>query len=514
MKLKTLIDSIEYLEIKNGDEKTLESVEISSVEFHSKKVKKGTLFVAIKGYRVDGHDFIKDAVTSGSVAAIVEDFVEEDILQIKVKNSRIALAKVASIFFGEPSKKLKVTGITASNGKTSTAFMTKCIYDKAGYNTGISGTVYTKYADVEIPSILTTPESKDLQYYFYDMVNKGIDHVIMEVSSSAGELARAYATDFDIVTFNNITPEHIVNHGSFERYYHVKSRLIRHAKEECVAILNSDFELINDLRNNTKAQVVTYSLKNNLEDISIDNLDLLTGFGKFKFIVNRDIKLKGITIKKQSFDVELKVAGYSSVMNAIVAITIGLVNGIDLDTILAGIQDFTGVERRFEVIFDEGFKIVDDHFANKNNIEVTLDTLSKMDYKNLDILYAIRGSRGADLNEENAEVIASWYDRLKPREFIVTLSKDTVTWKDEVTDDELEAFKRVMSKHNIKFVLEDNLKEAVEKVIDGTKDDDLVLFAGCQGMDKAMGIAYDHIIEKNLTKYPSKLLEKAKNRVC
>ena len=352
MKLKTLIDSIEYLEIKNGDEKTLESVEISSVEFHSKKVKKGTLFVAIKGYRVDGHDFIKDVVASGAVAVIVENFVEEDILQIKVKNSRIALAKVASIFFGEPSKKLKVTGITASNGKTSTAFMTKCIYDKAGYNTGISGTVYTKYADVEIPSILTTPESKDLQYYFYDMVNKGIDHVIMEVSSSAGELARAYATDFDIVTFNNITPEHIVNHGSFERYYHVKSRLIRHAKEDCVAILNSDFELINDLRNNTKAQVVTYSLKNNLEDISIDNLDLSTGFGKFKFIVNRDIKLKGITIKKQSFDVELKVAGYSSVMNAIVAITIGLVNGIDLDTILAGIQDFTGVERRFEVILN------------------------------------------------------------------------------------------------------------------------------------------------------------------
>ncbi len=514
MKLKTLVDNINYIDIKNGDEKDLENIEISSVEFHSKKVKEGTLFAAIKGYRVDGHDFIKSTIESGAVAAIVEDFVDEDIVQIKVKNSRMALAKLASIFYDEPSKKLKVTGITASNGKTSTAFMTRSIYEAAGYNTGICGTVYTKYADVEIPSILTTPESKDLQYYFYDMVNKGIDHVIMEVSSSAGELSRAYATDFDIVTFNNLTPEHIVNHGSFERYYHVKSRIIRHAKEESVAILNADFELINELRNKTRAQVITYSLKNNSEDISIDNLDLSTGFGKFRFIVNRDIKLKDITIKKQSFDVELKVAGYSSVMNAIVAITIGLVNGIDVDTIISGIQNFTGVERRFEVIFDEGFKIVDDHFANKNNIEVTLDTLSKMDYKNLDILYAIRGSRGADLNEENAEVIASWFDRLKPREFIVTLSKDTVTWKDEVTDDELEAFKKVMKKHGIKFILEDNLKEAVEKVIDGAKDRDLVLFAGCQGMDKAMGIAYDYLIDKNLASNPTTLLEKAKSRVC
>lgn len=510
MKLKKLLESIEYEELKNVDL----DLDVKSVEFHTKDVKEGSLFVAIKGYRSDGHKFIEDAIKSGATSFVVEDFQDINYPQIKVKNSRMSLAKLASVFYDEPSKKLKVTGITASNGKTSTAFMTKCIYDRAGYKTGISGTVYTKYDDVMVPSILTTPESKELQYYFYDMVNKGIDHVVMEVSSSAGELQRAYAVDFDIVTFNNLTPEHIVNHGSFERYFHVKSRIIRHAKEDAVAILNSDFEWIDDLKNKTKAQVITYSLSNDKEDISIKNVDLSSGFAKYEFVINRDIVLKNITIKKGSFEVILNVAGYSSVMNSVVAITIGLINGIDISTILEGLKDFTGVERRFEMIYNENFKIIDDHFANAINIDVSLDTISRMDYKNLDILYAIRGSRGVSLNRENAEAIAKWYHKIKPRDFFVTLGKDIVTWKDVVTDEELEAFTEVMKKNNIKFTLVDTLKEGVERVIDDVENDDLILFAGAQAMDKAMGIALNLIIDRGLTKNPDALRKRIDERVC
>lgn len=512
MKLKELLKSLEILDSKN----LKEDLEISTVEYHTDKVKKDSLFVAIKGYKTDGHKYIKKALKKGAVAIVVEDFQDIEAPQIKVKNSRIALAKIASNFYGDPSKELNIVGVTATNGKTTTAFMIESIFKEANFKTGISGTVYTKYADTIIPSILTTPESKDLQFYFRDMVEKGIEKVVMEVSSSADELHRVDNVDFDIVTFNNLSREHIDQHGSFERYYEVKSRLIRFAPEHAIAILNMDFDLIGVLKEKTRAKVLTYSLKEeNYEyDFSIGNLDLSSGMGKFTFYVNRDIKLKDFTIKKQKFEIDLNVAGYSSVMNAVVAIIVGLVNRIDIKIIIKGLENFKGVERRFEMIYDEKFKIIDDHFANVRNIDVSLETLSKMKYKNLHFLYAIRGNRGVHLNEENAEKIVEWFKILKPKNFYASLSKETVTWKDEVSKEELEVFEKVMKKNNINFKLFENLEESVISILKCAKEDDLVFLGGCQGMDKGAKYALNYIIDSGLTKKADELKEKINSRIC
>lgn len=511
MKLGKILNNVSIIEANfeiNKEE------DINSIAFHTDDVAKGGIFVAIKGYVTDGHKFIKKAKELGAKIAIVEDFSDEDIRQIKVENSRIALADMARNFYEDPTKKMNVVGITATNGKTTTAFMLDSILKEDGRKTGIIGTVLTRYDDVKIPSVLTTPESLTLQSYFRDMLDKNISDVTMEVSSSAQELFRNKNIDFDIVTFNNLGREHIDQHGSFENYFRFKSRLIRHAKEDAIAILNADDEKIYSLKDKTKAHVLTFSLENNESDFGIENLDLSSGKGKFTFKINRDLKIKDRTIKKSDFDIDLGSVGYSSVMNSLVAIIVSLVLGIEKETIEKALKDFKGVERRFELIFDEEFKILDDHFANEKNIDATMETLKEMDYENLNILYAIRGKRGVEVNREITERLVKWIKILKPKSLSATLSKDTVKEKDRVTDEELKVFKDILEKNNIRCKIYDSLEEAINKSIDLMEKDDVLLLAGCQGMDKGAGFVKDKLLRENMVKDIDGFSHRIDMRIC
>lgn len=511
MKLGKILNNVSIIEANfeiNKEE------DINSIAFHTDDVAKGGIFVAIKGYVTDGHKFIKKAKELGAKIAIVEDFSDEDIRQIKVENSRIALADMARNFYEDPTKKMNVVGITATNGKTTTAFMLDSILKEDGRKTGIIGTVLTRYDDVKIPSVLTTPESLTLQSYFRDMLDKNISDVTMEVSSSAQELFRNKNIDFDIVTFNNLGREHIDQHGSFENYFRFKSRLIRHAKEDAIAILNADDEKIYSLKDKTKAHVLTFSLENNESDFGIENLDLSSGKGKFTFKINRDLNIKDRIIKKSDFDIDLGSVGYSSVMNSLVAIIVSLVLGIEKETIKKALKNFKGVERRFELIFDEEFKILDDHFANEKNIDATMETLKEMDYENLNILYAIRGKRGVEVNREITERLVKWIKILKPKSLSATLSKDTVKEKDRVTDEELKVFKDILEKNNIRCKIYDSLEEAINKSIDLMEKDDVLLLAGCQGMDKGAGFVKDKLLRENMVKDIDGFSHRIDMRIC
>lgn len=510
MKLKTLLKDLEILEIKGNID--LEK-EIPNVCYNSKNVKNDDVFVAIKGYKVDGHTFIKSALENGAYICIVENFVSENIIQIKVKNTRAALSKISSNFYENPSKDLNIIGITATNGKTTTSFMLKKIYEMAKLKVGIIGTVFVKIDDFMIPSYLTTPESLDLQKYLSIFKEKKADRVIMEVSSSALDLDRAKDVDYNIVSFHNLSREHIEQHGSYEAYKKAKSKLITCAKEHQIALLNFDNIELKELSKKTKAKVFSVSMEDNLMNFSIENLDLSTGKGKFDFLVNEDIFIKDKIIKKNKFHIELNTAGFSSVMNSVVAISIALIDGIEISIIQKALKEFRGVERRFEMIFDKEFKIIDDHFANEVNIDVTLQTLCKMKYKDVKFLYAIRGNRGRELNFENAMKIVQWKDKLKLKHIYTTLSKDVVTWKDEVSTEEKDIFLKVCKENDIEVTLFDTLEESVKHVIDLAKKDDVVMFLGCQGMDKAARIGLNYIVEKNKNYDKDEILFPLKNRI-
>ncbi|MDO5028268.1 MAG: Mur ligase family protein [Bacillota bacterium] len=490
MKLKDLLKGVEIQETKGTID---ENLDLTDVCFHSAKVKEGAIFVAIKGHETDGHKYIQDAISRGAALIFVEEFQDITRPQIKVADGRIALADLSANFFDHPSKKLKVVGITATNGKTTTSYMVEAIFKEASLKVGVSGTVDVRYGDVSIPSILTTPESRDLQEHTKNMVEIGITDLVMEVSSHAQEMYRARKMDFDIVTFNNLSREHIDQHGSFENYAKIKSRLIKEAKEEAYVILNFDEDYIKNLASETKGQVLSYSFVNQDQDFGIANLDFSTGYPSFDFLVNKDIDQ--LNLKKGSHKIQLGLAGYSSVMNSVAAIVVALVRGIDFPTIERALRNFKGVERRFQVIYDQDFMIVDDHYANARNISVTMETISMMTYKNFHILYGIRGNRGVNLNREAAEESAKWLKKMGIDTIYSSSSSETVSWKDEVSPEEKAVFDQVMKDNGIKVVHFDRLDQACYNVLDQVEDGDLLLLAGCQGMDPGGRIVLEKLTE-------------------
>ena len=489
MEIIQLMKSINVIEIKNEQQ-----LATTGLAYNSRKVEAGQVFVCVRGFKADGHQYAGQAVENGAVALVVEEFIEGlEVPQYKVESGRVALAQLADAFYQHPTQKLKTIGITATNGKTSTSFMTNAILENHGLTTGLMGTVVVKIGDYAEPSELTTPESLDLQRFYAQMVDAGVTHATMEVSSSALELNRVGCVDFDIVTLNNISREHIDLHSSFENYFMHKSSLIRNAGADKVAILNLDDSYSASLVTKTKAKVITIGIEDQSADVICKDLDLSTGRGIFTVEIKQDIVTADVVIPKQQFKIELSTPGFHSVYNSMVSIVIGLLCEVPVKTIQKSLFEFVGVERRFEIIFEEDFKIIDDHFANSGNIDITLGTLEKMDFNRISLVYAIRGDRGVTVNKENAEAIARWAPKLGIHKIIATLSKSHVTQKDVVAAEEVAVFKEVMDEAGIKVYLYDELPEAIEHSLGEVAEGDLLLLAGCQGMDYGAKIALEQL---------------------
>ncbi len=493
MKLANLLVDLEILEQRGSL-----PLEIDGLTNDSRAVTAGSCFVCIVGYRVDGHDYLAEARQNGATVALVERFVDVDIAQIKLADTRLALAAAAHRFYGRPSHDLFLVGVTATNGKTSTSFMIDQIFRQAAFERAIVGTVKTEFKGFVEPSILTTPESLTLQRYFSEMKAAGVSHCTMEVSSSGLELKRVCFADFDVVTLNNISHEHIDQHGSFEAYVNFKKSLILNAKPSAWAILNLDDAVSKSLIGQTKAQVLSYGYEDNSGDLSVQALDLSTGKARLTVALKRPIATQFGTVQPTTYQLNLNVAGFHSVMNGLAALAVGIVSGVAKADIERGLARYNGVERRFQIIYDKEFKIIDDHFANIGNIDVTFKTLSLMDYQKIVFVYAIRGNRGVTTNRENAERIVAWAQRLGIDRVYATLSKDHVTWKDAVSADEIAIFKAQLDAAGLNYSIDDDLATTVKRALKCAERGDVVLLAGCQGMDCAAHIALNELYREGL----------------
>lgn len=509
IELLNLLKTINPIEVRGTLPQT-----ISGLHYHSGKIHVGQLFFCIKGYITDGHDYLSDAASKGAVAAVVEEFQAVNIPQIKVSDSRLALALMADAYYGHPSRRLRTIGVTATNGKTSTSFMIDEILKANHLKTGIIGTVMTQYGDVLIPSELTTPESLDLHGYFSDMLTHQVTHATMEVSSSGQELSRVGGVDFDVVTFNNISPEHIDQHGSFENYLFHKSKLIKNAKASAYAVLNLDDSYSKALIDQTQAQVITYGAKDQSGDIALKTLDLTSGRAKMTISITRLLVTPYGQIAPCDFEVSLGVAGYHSAINALAAIGATLALGQPIEAIQKGLANYKGVERRFEALYEADFKVFDDHFANGGNIDVTLESISLMTYKKLILVYAIRGSRGVTTNLENAQTIVKWAKTLGLEQIIATESIGHVGIKDEVTTQERAVFLDTMAQAGIHTLLFTGLKPAIAKGLELIEQGDVLLLAGCQGMDHGGRIALELIHHMRPELDREALFKVISERVC
>lgn len=508
--LQELLNQVEVLD-SNGSANPA----IFSLAYHSERVRPGALFFCIKGFKTDGHLYLEQARQKGAAAAIVEEIQPQvDLPQFRVADSRSALATLADYFYGHPSRKLKMIGITASNGKTTTSFMTNAILEEQGLKTGLIGTVIVKSGSTVRPAVLTTPESLDLHHFLYQMVEQGVTHVTMEVSSSGIDLNRVGAVDFDIIVFNNVSREHIDLHGSFENYYRTKASLVRRARPDQWVVLNMDCPYTATLRKETAAKTLTYGFKNSDADCVVRELDLATGRARFFVELKKPELAEKLAGGLERFPIELSVLGLHSVYNAMAALLCGLLCGVPVPVIQHALRKFRGVERRFELIFDGDFKVIDDHFANSGNINVTLETLKFMKYRRLHLVYAIRGSRGVTVNRENAATMARWIPRLGVKTVIATTSNSHVTEKDVVTPEEIRAFAQEMEAAGIQYELYRELPDAIAAALSRVQPGDVLLLLGCQGMDYGAGICLEMIHQRYPHLDREKVFQALQNRVA
>ena len=259
VRLSTLISGIDYrLESGSAD------IEIRGLSCDSRSVKKGYLFIAVSGNNHDGHNFIKQAVKKGASSVILERDVEieQDVTKIIVSNTRSLVSKLASRFYMYPSSRIKVVGITGTNGKTTSSYLIEAILSKKGIISGLIGTINYHFQDKIISAKNTTPGAIDLQFFFNKMASDGIDCLVLEVSSHALDQHRVDHIDFDIGLFTNLTREHLDYHQTMERYFEAKANLFDLLSVNASAVINLDDPRGKELISRTKASVLSYAIDN------------------------------------------------------------------------------------------------------------------------------------------------------------------------------------------------------------------------------------------------------------
>ena len=208
MKLKDILKSADI------------DIEVSGISYNSRETIGGDVFVAITGFKTDGHKYAKNAVENGAVCVVCEHKIDDiDVPCVIVENSRIALAEMACNFYGNPTSKFKLIGVTGTNGKTTVTYLVKTILEANGEKVGLMGTNKNMIGDVDYHTERTTPESLEMQKFFADMLNEGCTYGIMEVSSHSLDLYRVYGCNYEVGAFTNLTQDHLDFHGDMENYF-------------------------------------------------------------------------------------------------------------------------------------------------------------------------------------------------------------------------------------------------------------------------------------------------------
>jgi UDP-N-acetylmuramoyl-L-alanyl-D-glutamate--2,6-diaminopimelate ligase len=461
MKLNELLNHISAVQVTGA----IPLNHISAIEYDSRRIKKDAVFIALKGFNYDGHKFITDAIQRGAIAVILQDdsivpeeyFKHHNVLKILVEDSRQTLAAVSNYYFGEPSKKLKLFGITGTNGKTTAAYYIRSILEAAGIKSGLTGTIANYIGSEKIQSKLTTPESYDLNKLFVRMIDAGCTHAVMEVSSHSLALKRAAQINFDVAVFTNITPEHLDFHGSFEEYLNSKKILFDSLSTEAYAIYNSDDIHSVDILKDCKAKKISYGTSHN-SDFKISSISYDLNGTDF------DVTYSGHTYK-----VHTKLVGNFNAYNACAAFAACVLSGIDVKTAIAGIKKTPQVPGRFEVFGNGRRKIVVDYSHTPDSLEKALLVLKQITKDQMPI-YTVFGC-GGNRDKQKRPVMGKIATELSSKVFITS---DNPREEDPVNI--IEEIKSGIEKNN--YTVIENRKEAIKQAVQDTASKFVVLIAG------------------------------------
>lgn len=375
MRTEKLIEAIPQKEVQGqlGEE-------VKGISYNSRLLKPGELFVALRGSTSDGHLYIREAFGRGAIGAVVERKVRGYPV-ILVPDTRTALALLACRWYGNPSQNLWMVGITGTNGKTTTSYLIKSIWQKEGKKSGLLGTIGYQIGGKIKRDELTTPQSLDLQRMFYQMLKEGINKVVMEVSSHALSLKRVLGTDYDLAIFTNLSRDHLDFHKDMDSYLEAKAILFEGLKKQAFALLNLDDPRSDLIRKRTEARVMTYSLRKDA-DIWAKSLRLLpTGSQAV------------ISTPQGELSVKTRLLGEANLYNILAAVGATLAGGTPLEAISKGVEGLPVVRGRMEVVEGKGFKVLIDYAHTPEALQNLLSSLRRIASGDLILVFGCGGNR-------------------------------------------------------------------------------------------------------------------------
>jgi UDP-N-acetylmuramoyl-L-alanyl-D-glutamate--2,6-diaminopimelate ligase len=479
MKLSALLDSLfpyQLINSSNAGQQTaanlrsFDTIHIQSLEMDSRQVKEGSLFICLEGYRTDGHAYVQQAIERGAVAVLVQKRVEvpagENVILIRVPDTRRALAVLADRFYNHPSHRLKVIGVTGTNGKTTITYLIEKLLEHQGFQTGRIGTIGVKIGSLLEPALNTTPESLSLQRAFAAMLNHGCQYAVMEASSHAIHMGRLRGTSMKTMIFSNLTQDHLDYHGTMDEYKRAKGLAFaqmgnRYDESLKVAVLNADDPAHEYYKQITPAQVLTYGIENEEADLRAKNLEMTSGGVRFT-----------VTWLGEEEEFQLRLVGKFNVYNALAAIGAGLAERIPLAAMKGALAEVT-VPGRLEAV-DEGqpFQVLVDYAHTPDSLANVLRSVREFADSRVICLVGCGGDRDRTKRPLMARIAAAQSD-------LVILTSDNPRSEDpEQIIHQMEQGLIEAKVPQTRYMKITDRRQAIERAIREARPEDIIVLAG------------------------------------
>ena len=476
MKLSTLTDRLS-IQKKTGFSFSSDP-EVTAVCYDSRNVVPGAVFVAIKGFLTDGHQYIAQAVKRGAVAVVCQDLVQADALIIRVTDSRAALAALACRFYRYPAEQMTLVGITGTNGKTTVTYLLEQILEKAKYRVGIVGTVNYRFAGNEFQNPVTTPESLELQEIFRRMVDEGVTHVVMEVSSHALDLSRVDGCRYDLAVFTNLTQDHLDYHNNMDQYWACKKRLFF----DYLKPVDGDHPIRSVANeNDPKGEELVRSFGSSILGTSIQK-----GGDIYPETVVQDRSgIRGsIATPCGPIPFNSKLVGNFNLENILSAVGAAIALGVDPAAISSGIDATSCIPGRLERIEEEKRTVFVDYAHTPNALENAIAALRPLTPGRLITVFGCGGDRDNSKRPVMGKIAAQYSDLAvitsdNPR------SEDPLAIISQVEEGVRQACIRRLNIADMDhcrqapgYLVESDRKKAIETAISAAENGDTVLIAG------------------------------------
>lgn len=452
MRLKTLLSGVTLL---GGA--VDEDVEISGISYDTRTIQPGELFVALTGYKTDGHRFLREAVEKGAAAVICHRAPDGPGPWLVAADTRAALAAVSANWFGHPAGELTVIGVTGTNGKTTTTYLLKAMLEGVlGAKVGLIGTNQNMIGEEVIPAHRTTPESWEVQKLLRDMADSGCTHVVMEVSSHALALRRVDGISFKAGIFTNLTRDHLDFHGNMEEYRRVKGILFR---QTGTAVLNLDDEAGRYYASAVTCPAVTYSENKDEADVTAKNIRLFPDRVEFEALTTGAIAR-----------VRLPIPGGFTIYNALGVIACGLALGLPLPVVCASLAEAKGVKGRIEVVpTPTDYTVIIDYAHTPDALENILTTVRDFTTGRVICLFGCGGDRDRTKRPMMGGIAAELAD-------LVVLTSDNPRTEDPEAI--LADIRAGMEGSSTPCMVVPHRREAIRRALDMARTGDTVVLAG------------------------------------